>query len=127
MPNLVPPVTTTDMALAYRLRILEHVPAEYKGRFQPLMTLYLTDATTPEEIVKAKESGHVYAVKLYPQGATTNSHAGVTDIEKVMPALQAMEKASVFHVDLAETRRNPPRDLTPFSRSRPPSPSPSKL
>jgi len=92
MPNLVPPVTTTEMALAYRERILEHVPAEFKGKFQPLMTLYLTDDTTPEEIYKAKESGHVYAVKLYPQGATTNSHAGVTSIENVIPALQAMEK-----------------------------------
>jgi dihydroorotase len=92
MPNLVPPVTTTEMALAYRDRILAHVPDDYKGKFQPLMTLYLTDHSTPEEIYKAKESGHVYAVKLYPKGATTNSHGGVSDIENVIPTLQAMDK-----------------------------------
>ncbi|MEN8008079.1 MAG: dihydroorotase [Candidatus Krumholzibacteriota bacterium] len=88
MPNLVPPVTTTDMALAYRERILASVPVDTD--FQPLMTLYLTDNTAPAEIRRAKESGHVHALKLYPAGATTNSDAGVTDIDKVTSALEAM-------------------------------------
>ena len=97
MPNLVPPVTTTAAALAYRERILLRVPKEVKqGDFIPLMTLYLTDNTTPEEIMKAKESGHVYAVKLYPAGATTNSDYGVTDYEKIMPALKKMEEVGLL-------------------------------
>lgn len=88
MPNLRPPVTTTEQALAYRERILAAVPAGYQ--FEPLMTLYLTDNTSPEEIERAKASGVVHAVKLYPAGATTNSDAGVTDIRKTYPALDAM-------------------------------------
>lgn len=97
MPNLVPPVTTTDMALAYRNRILKRVPADVpEGTFLPLMTLYLTDNTSPEEIVCAKESGHVYAIKLYPAGATTNSDAGVTSYEKIMPALAKMEELGLL-------------------------------
>jgi len=69
MPNLVPPVTTTEQALAYRERILAALPEG--SAFEPLMTLYLTDNTPPEEILRAKASGHVHAVKLYPAGATT--------------------------------------------------------
>lgn len=88
MPNLRPPVTTTAQALAYRERVLAAVPAG--SSFQPLMTLYLTDMTPPEEIQRAKESGAVFAVKLYPAGATTNSDSGVTDLRKCEAALRAM-------------------------------------
>jgi len=88
MPNLKPPVVNTEMALAYRNRILKFHPDASK--FTPLMTLYLTDKTTPEEIRKAKKSGHVFALKLYPAGATTNSDSGVTDITKLDDTLQAM-------------------------------------
>ncbi len=90
MPNLKPPVTTTDMARAYRERILAAVPAGV--HFEPLMVLYLTDKTTPEEIHRAVDSGIVHGVKLYPAGATTNSDAGVTDLKHCMPALEAMQK-----------------------------------
>lgn len=96
MPNLVPPVTTTKMALEYRERILSWVPEESKESFVPLMTLYLTDNTSPEEIVRAKESGHVYALKLYPAGATTNSDAGVTDYDKIAPALSKMQEVGLL-------------------------------
>jgi len=89
MPNLRPPVTSTEQALAYRSRILAALPEVMN--FEPLMTLYLTDQTTAEEIKKAKASGFVHAVKLYPAGATTNSDAGVTDIRKTYPALEAMQ------------------------------------
>lgn len=89
MPNLKPPVTTTDMAGAYRQRILAAVPEG--TNFEPLMVLYLTDNTTPDEIRRAAESGFVHGVKLYPAGATTNSDAGVTDIRRCMPALEAMQ------------------------------------
>ena len=88
MPNLRPPITTTDLALAYRDRILAVLPDD--ADFQPLMTLYLTDNTTPAEIRKAKDSGQVFAVKLYPAGATTNSNAGVTDLTRVTDALETM-------------------------------------
>lgn len=90
MPNLKPPVTTTELAAAYRQRILEALPAGLK--FEPLMTLYLTDNTTPAEIAKAKASGFVHGVKLYPAGATTNSDFGVSDITKCYPALEEMQK-----------------------------------
>jgi len=90
MPNLRPPVTTTEQAVAYRERILNALPAGMK--FEPLMTLYLTDITGAEEIRKAKASGVVHAVKLYPAGATTNSDAGVTDLRKTYAALEAMQK-----------------------------------
>jgi len=90
MPNLRPPVTTTELALAYRERIIEALPAGM--RFEPLMTLYLTDNTTAEEIVKAKASGLVHGVKLYPAGATTNSDSGVTSLDKCAGALAEMEK-----------------------------------
>ena len=90
MPNLKPPVTTTAMASAYRDRILAAVP---KGMtFEPLMVLYLTDNTQPDEIRKAVESGFVHGVKLYPAGATTNSDAGVTDLQRCMPALEMMQE-----------------------------------
>jgi dihydroorotase len=88
MPNLVPPVTVTEQALAYRERILAAVPDELD--FDPLMTLYLTDETTAEEIRLAHDDEHVVAVKLYPAGATTNSDSGVTDLERVMPVLEEM-------------------------------------
>lgn len=90
MPNLTPPVTTTEQALAYRQRILEAVPEGLV--FEPLMTLYLTDNTPPEEIARAKASGHVHGVKLYPAGATTNSQSGVTDISLCEAALEAMQR-----------------------------------
>ncbi len=97
MPNLKPPVTTVEQARAYRERILEALPAG--SRFEPLMTLYLTDATTPDEIRAAKASGIIVGAKLYPAGATTHSDAGVTNIEKIYPALEAMEKCGlVFQV-----------------------------
>ena len=89
MPNLRPPVTTTEQAQAYRARILAALPAGMS--FEPLMTLYLTDITGAEEIRKAKASGIVHAVKLYPAGATTNSDAGVTDLRKTYAALEAMQ------------------------------------
>jgi dihydroorotase len=88
MPNLRPPVVTAEDAVAYRDRILAALPAG--SLFQPLMTLYLTDLTPPGEIRKAIAAG-VVAAKLYPAGATTNSAAGVTDLERVAPTLAAME------------------------------------
>ena len=94
MPNLKPPVTTTAQALAYRARILAAVPRtliENGAGFEPLMTLYLTDTLPPDEIVRAKAAG-VVAVKLYPAGATTNSDAGVTDLRKTYPTLEAMQR-----------------------------------
>jgi dihydroorotase len=88
MPNLRPPVTTTELALAYRQRILAALPPG--SRFAPLMSLYLTDNTRPAEIERAKASGLVYAVKYYPAGATTNSDSGVTDIARCHDTLEAM-------------------------------------
>lgn len=93
MPNLKPPVTTVEQARAYRDRILAAVP-DGSG-FEPLMTLYLTDHTTPETIREAAADPAVHAVKLYPAGATTNSDAGVTAIEHVYPALEAMAEADL--------------------------------
>ncbi len=88
MPNLKPPMTTTAALAAYRDRLLTAVPA---GRaFEPMMTLYLTDQTTPEEIRRAHDSGFVVGAKLYPAGATTHSDAGVTSIDAVWPALEAL-------------------------------------
>ena len=89
MPNLKPPVTTAELAIAYRERILSAVPAG--SQFQPLMTLYLTDKLGPDEIVRAKAAG-VVACKLYPAGATTNSDHGVTDLRKIYPTLEAMQR-----------------------------------
>lgn len=93
MPNLRPPVTTTDLATAYRKRIMQALPAGVN--FEPLMTLYLTDNTTAEEIKKAKASGIIHGVKLYPAGATTNSDSGVTSLDKCAPALAAMEEVGM--------------------------------
>lgn len=93
MPNLRPPVTTVAAAQAYRDRILAARPAG--SAFEPLMTLYLTDTTLPEEIAKAKAAGFVKAVKLYPAGATTNSDSGVTDIQKTYPAIAEMAAQGV--------------------------------
>lgn len=93
MPNLKPPVTTVELARAYRDRILAALPAGVA--FEPLMTLYLTDNLPPEEIVAAKASGFVHALKLYPAGATTNSDAGVTDIRRCYPTLEAMQREGI--------------------------------
>ena len=93
MPNLKPPVITTAMAAGYRDRILAAVPQGMK--FEPLMTLYLTDNTPPDEIRRATESGFVKGVKLYPAGATTNSDAGVTDIQRCMRTLEVMQETGL--------------------------------
>jgi len=90
MPNLKPPVTTTRMAMAYRSRILAALPKQSK--FEPLMTLYLTDKTHAQEIAKAKQSSIVHGVKYYPAGATTHSDYGVTDLNKCCTALEEMQK-----------------------------------
>jgi dihydroorotase len=93
MPNLKPPVTTVDRALAYRREILAAIPAGLD--FIPLMTLYLTASTSRDEIRKAAASEHVHAFKLYPAGATTNSDAGVADIEAAYPSFEEMEKRDI--------------------------------
>lgn len=113
MPNLRPPVTTTAQAQDYRQRILAAAPRG--ARFEPLMTLYLTDNTPPEEIRRAKQSGIVHGVKLYPAGATTNSDAGVTALERCYPALAAMEEVGLpllvhgevtaAHIDIFDRER----------------------
>ncbi len=90
MPNLTPPITTTEQAEHYRRTILQATSEQ--PDFQPLMTLYLTDSTTPETIKQAVESQIISAVKLYPAGATTNSDAGVTDIKKCYPTLEMMQR-----------------------------------
>ncbi|MEY2780580.1 MAG: hypothetical protein RL307_284 [Pseudomonadota bacterium] len=99
MPNLKPPVTTTELALAYRDRIRAAVPAGH--RFEPLMTLYLTDKTPASEIAKAKAAG-VVALKLYPAGATTNSDSGVTDLTHVRATLEAMQREGLLLLIHAE-------------------------
>ncbi len=93
MPNLVPPVVTGAQAAAYRDRIRAALPAG--STFQPLMTLYLTETTDPADVVAAAASGLIHAVKLYPAGATTNSHGGVRDFARVQPVLDAMAKAGL--------------------------------
>ena len=93
MPNLKPPVTTTAQALAYKARILAAVPAGVP--FEPLMTLYLTDNLAPEEFARAKAAG-IVACKLYPAGATTNSDFGVTDLRKIYPVLEAMQREGLL-------------------------------
>jgi dihydroorotase len=96
MPNLSPPVTTTEAAVAYRRRILDALPAA--SGFTPLMTLYLTDLTPPEEVRRAGEAG-IVAFKLYPAGATTNSDAGVTDIDRIAATIEVMvERGMVLSV-----------------------------
>lgn len=103
MPNLVPPVTDTELALAYQERIQAAQP---RSTFTPLMTLYLTDNTSAEEIKKAKASGQIYAVKLYPAGATTNSDSGVTSTDKIAPALQAMQEVGLPLLVHGEVTKN---------------------
>lgn len=113
MPNLRPPVTTTAQADAYRQRIRAALPVD--SAFEPLMTLYLTDATTADEIERAKASGFVHAVKYYPAGATTHSDAGVTALARVHAALAAMERHGVvlaIHGEVTD------RDVDPFDRER---------
>ncbi|MCK8780285.1 dihydroorotase [Rhizobium sp. NTR19] len=90
MPNLVPPVVTTEDAKAYRERIMAALPVG--DRFQPLMTLYLTEHTQPDDVEEGKKSGLITAVKLYPAGATTNSHGGVRNLDNAMPVLERMAK-----------------------------------
>ncbi|MES9811294.1 MAG: dihydroorotase [Candidatus Thiodiazotropha sp.] len=90
MPNLKPPVTTTAMAMAYRERILSALP--HNSDFTPLMTLYMTDRLTSDEVIAAKKSLIIKGVKLYPAGATTHSDAGVTDIRKLYPVLETMQR-----------------------------------
>lgn len=92
MPNLAPPVMNTEQALAYKSRILDARPTG--SQFEPLMVLYLTDSTDPNEIFRAKAAG-IHACKLYPAGATTNSASGVTDINKIYPVLEAMQEAGM--------------------------------
>ena len=92
MPNLRPPVTTAEQAMAYKERILAAVPPGLQ--FEPLMTLYLTDNLPPSEIARARDAG-VVAAKLYPAGATTNSDAGVTDLKKVYKTLEALQRANM--------------------------------
>ena len=93
MPNLRPPITTTEQAAQYRQRILDSLPEN--AEFEPLMTLYLTDNTRPAEIRRAKESGIVHGVKLYPAGATTNSDAGVTSLDNCIETLEEMQKQGI--------------------------------
>ncbi|MEX2367621.1 MAG: dihydroorotase [Pseudohongiellaceae bacterium] len=90
MPNLLPPVVTTRDALQYRERVMQH--CQDYPHFEPLMVLYLTDNTSPDEIARARDSGLVHAVKLYPAGATTNSSHGVTNLQHVYPCLERMSE-----------------------------------
>jgi len=92
MPNLVPPVTNATLAKSYYDRIMAASPSEH---FKPLMVLYLTDNTTAQDIIEAKESGIVYAAKLYPAGATTNSSSGVTDVANLKDVLAAMQSVGM--------------------------------
>jgi dihydroorotase len=94
MPNLKPPVTSVELAAAYRQRILDALPRGL--RFEPLMTLYLTNSTTADEVRRAKASGFIVGCKLYPAGATTHSDAGVTVIEHIYPALAAMQETGLI-------------------------------
>jgi dihydroorotase len=111
MPNLKPPITTAALAHAYRERILAALP---KGaQFEPLLTLYLTNSTTPQEIDRARASGIVHGIKLYPAGATTHSGAGVTDIAKVYGVLARMEEIGMPLLVHGET---PGPDVDVFDR-----------
>jgi dihydroorotase len=113
MPNLRPPVTTAELATAYHARITQALPTE--SNFQPLMTLYLTDNTRAEDIQKAKASGLVYGVKLYPAGATTNSDSGVTSLDKCADALAAMQAVDLpllVHAEVTDA------DVDVFDRER---------
>jgi dihydroorotase len=104
MPNLKPPVTTVALALAYRQRILDALPP--RARFEPLMTLYLTDNTSEEEIIQSKQIDSVIAVKYYPAGATTNSDDGVTDLARCTAVLEAMQETGMpllVHGEVTDT------------------------
>src|SRR5258705_13658542 len=90
MPNLIPPVTTTKDAIAYRERVMAALPQG--STFQPLMTCYLTDDTDPDDVERGFREGVFTGVKLYPANATTNSATGATDYRRVMPVLERMEK-----------------------------------
>jgi dihydroorotase len=90
MPNLIPPVTTTKAAVAYRERVMAALPTG--STFKPLMTCYLSDDTDPDDVERGFKEGVFTGVKLYPANATTNSAAGVTDYRKIMPVLERMEK-----------------------------------
>jgi dihydroorotase len=108
MPNLDPPVTTLKAAAAYRERILAAAPAG--SDFEPLMTLYLTEAMSPREIERAAASGFIHAAKLYPAGATTNSAAGVREVAAIYPVLEAMSKTGfvlAIHGELADPALDP--------------------
>jgi dihydroorotase len=111
MPNLKPAITTTGMAHAYRQRILSALPAG--SRFEPLLTLYLTNTTTAAEIDRARAAGFIHGVKLYPAGATTHSDAGVTDIQKVYGVLAHMEKIGMRLLVHGES---PQADVDVFDR-----------
>jgi dihydroorotase len=111
MPNLTPPITTAAAAGAYRGRILAALPAG--SRFEPLLTLYLTDSTTPDEIDRARAAGFIHGVKLYPAGATTHSDAGVTDIARVHRVLGRMEEIGMPLLVHGETPR---ADVDVFDR-----------
>jgi dihydroorotase len=93
MPNLSPPIRTSEQALAYREEIIQALPKNTS--FSPLMTLYLTDSTTQKDIINASKEDHIYAVKYYPSGATTNSDSGVTSMSNVYPALEQMQKEGI--------------------------------
>lgn len=93
MPNLNPPITHTNEAIAYRARIKSAIPSGLS--FEPLMTLYLTDHTNKNILCEAKNSGFIKGCKLYPAGATTHSHAGVTEIKKIYPALEIMQEQNL--------------------------------
>lgn len=103
MPNTVPPVTNTEMALAYRDRIMAQKP---QANFKPLMSLYLTDNTTAEDIREAKASGAIVAAKLYPAGATTNSDSGVTNAKNIYPVLKAMQEEGMLLLVHGEVTTN---------------------
>ena len=113
MPNLRPPVTTTEQAISYRQRILDVLPTGMQ--FEPLMTLYLTDNTTSEEIYKAKACGLIHGVKLYPAGATTNSDSGVNSFDRCASAFAAMEKLGMPLLVHAEVTN---ADVDVFDRER---------
>ncbi|GLT17862.1 dihydroorotase [Vibrio zhanjiangensis] len=93
MPNTIPPVTNTEMAIAYQQRIMAQKPSH---QFKPMMALYLTDNTSADEIKKAKASGQIVAAKLYPAGATTNSDSGVTSAKNIYPVLEAMQEVGML-------------------------------
>lgn len=111
MPNLVPPVITSDHARAYRERIMAALPSGMS--FQPLMTLYLTEETDPDDVVAAYDEGLIRSVKLYPAGATTNSQSGVRDFDKIVPILERMAEAGVIMCVHGEVTDN---DIDIFDR-----------